>query len=572
MYESFFGLTGLPFQPAADRSSLYDAKSQRETLLALHDGLAHGAPAMLVTGETGTGKTTLCRAFVAGLDRSAFDPVVLSPARIERNAWLETWPEGAADAGADAVRTVDLLLPVPDPPPTATLLLVDGAQDLPPGALKALDALLDGATRAERRLHVCLFADPELRVRIDAAEHARLRARIDVDLQLGPLDPEETRGYVEHRLRSAGWNGEPIFQEEAFFDLFACTMGVPRRIDLLCQELMIFAFLARRRIDSLAVRSAAAALQGTSPAVSGEAVRIEPTFGPLPGPELEPRVELPPETRPGPTAAIASGWVKRPEAWMRTRTAPRATVAAQVDIELDLDIDLDVAVEADVDTEPKAETRQDARPDAVAERPPRLGPQTVTLLQAPAAADAQPTPELVADREAQARNEAMVALFASRARATEIAMRRRRWLVLVGVAVLAVGAVAAAYQLYLDQVGMDALARTGVGDVVGNAGGGTSGGGSLLPETVPAASPMLPPSPAPPPAPRPALEGSARPAEAPLDGPEPAEASGDATEPAVLPPLEAAAAAERPAGPATPCTAQAEALGLCVPLPSTVRR
>ena len=118
---------------------------------------------------------------------------------------------------------------------------------------------------APDRLQICLVGQPELRILLNAAQRSGFRKLIGVDRHLGPLEQAEIRLYVEHRLHRAGWTGRPEFDDAAFAEIFIFTTGNPRRINLLCNSLMLCACLKKQqRIDAPAVTWAAAAMREDS--------------------------------------------------------------------------------------------------------------------------------------------------------------------------------------------------------------------------------------------------------------------------------------------------------------------
>jgi len=291
MYESHFGLTGLPFQLSPDTSFLFEGKGHRDALLALRQGLADGAGLMVLTGEIGAGKTTLVRTLLQQVNPDAFEVVQVAAAHLTA-ATLSDMLSIALGLTGDAAAHRGALISRLTAGLRSTLLVVDEAQHLADSAFEFLLTLMDAANAAPAglRLCLCLFGQPELRVLLDAPAQGRFRARVDIDRHLDLLDLAETRAYVEHRLRKVGWNGTPEFTADAFVAIFACTAGVPRRLNLLCNRLMLSAYLGpERRIDAVGVALTAAAMRAEFDAAPAPAppVRAEPaadmhrTQGPL---------------------------------------------------------------------------------------------------------------------------------------------------------------------------------------------------------------------------------------------------------------------------------------------------
>ena len=121
--------------------------------------------------------------------------------------------------------------------------------------------MASAAATAPVRLQICLVGQPELRILLDAAEQSGFRELIAVDRHLRPLEETEIRLYIEHRLHHAGWTGRPEFEDAALTEIFIFTAGIPRRVNLLCNSLMLSAWLkGQERIDAPAVTRAATAM------------------------------------------------------------------------------------------------------------------------------------------------------------------------------------------------------------------------------------------------------------------------------------------------------------------------
>ena len=266
MYDSYFGLTGLPFQLTPDPRFLFHGKGHREAFAALQESLASGARVLVVTGEVGAGKTTLVQALLASVDPASTATAQISASSLD----AETLSDRLCDVLGqpylpDALARRDALLARLRSGPLPTLLVIDEAQHLGPSAFELLETIGEGAAATAIGLQICLIGQPELRILLNAPERSRFRALIGVDRHLGPLEQTEVRLYIEHRLHRAGWTGRPEFDDAAFFEIFVFTAGIPRRVNLLCNSLLLSAWLSRqRRIDAPGVTQAAAAMRGDS--------------------------------------------------------------------------------------------------------------------------------------------------------------------------------------------------------------------------------------------------------------------------------------------------------------------
>ena len=263
MYESFFGLTGHPFRLIPDPSFLFMGRGHRDAFAALRAGLTAGARLMVLTGEVGAGKTTLLQALLPSVDPASTIVAHISAAHLDAETISERLSEALGlprqpdpSAGRDALPSALARSPL------ATLLVIDEAQHLAPSALDLFETLASATDLAPSKLQICLVGHPELRILLNAPQRRSFRELIGVDRHLGPLEQAEVRLYVEHRLHRAGWAGRPEFEDAAFTEIFIFTAGNPRRINRLCDSLMLCAYLKKQqRIDASAVTWAAAAMR-----------------------------------------------------------------------------------------------------------------------------------------------------------------------------------------------------------------------------------------------------------------------------------------------------------------------
>jgi UDP-N-acetylglucosamine 2-epimerase len=267
MYESHFGITGLPFQLSPDPTFYFDSKSHHRALDELRRGMAERNGLIVLSGDIGAGKTTLMRAFTAELDPVgvALAQIVSTQLRPEEllRATLSAFGVPSNDGlSLDELRQRLLrFLQSLACEGRSAVLIVDEAQNLDAEAMRLLGTLATLEASAGVPLQVCAVGQPELRNRLDAGALADIPDCIAVACRVGPLEGAETGSYVEHRLHKVGWRNRPAFEPLAFDEVFRCTAGIPRRINLLCNRLMLTAFLAADdRIDAAAVARAAADL------------------------------------------------------------------------------------------------------------------------------------------------------------------------------------------------------------------------------------------------------------------------------------------------------------------------
>ncbi|MBA3590641.1 UDP-N-acetylglucosamine 2-epimerase [Methylibium sp.] len=266
MYESYFGINRSPFQLTPDPWFYFASRGHHAALAAMRLGCSGGRMFTLVSGEIGSGKSMLVRSRLDELDASILVGYISS-------TQLSSEELRRAVCGAFGVPLNDQSIPSWEAQFAGLLaslrangrravLVIDEAQHLDRAGLAVLEALATGPPRDLPLLEVWLVGQPELRRLVDAPELAAFRRLIGVSCQLGPLEPMETQAYIEHRLRKGGWSGRPSFEAEAFESIHRCTRGIPRRINRLCNRLLLTSFLSSAvLIDAVAVARASRDLQ-----------------------------------------------------------------------------------------------------------------------------------------------------------------------------------------------------------------------------------------------------------------------------------------------------------------------
>ena len=263
MYESHFGISGPPFQLTPDPSFYFDSAGHHRALAEFRRGLAEKTGFVIVSGEIGAGKTTLVRALIAELDPAAVAVAQVLSTQLQADELLRAilFAFGVAadhNAQTDPASTVRQFLVSLHHESRRALLIIDEAQNLHQAAFERLVGLVAPQPDAQAALQICLVGQPELRAIVSTRELGPLRERVVASCHLGPIDQAETGSYIEHRLRKVGWGGNPSFDAAAFAEIFRWTQGVPRKINLLCNRLMLSRFLTQQtRIDAETVAQAA---------------------------------------------------------------------------------------------------------------------------------------------------------------------------------------------------------------------------------------------------------------------------------------------------------------------------
>src|SRR5579862_5856615 len=252
MYKKFFGLRENPFNVNPDPRYLFVTPHTEEALSCLTYGVQGRKGFILLTGEVGTGKTTLINKFLEWLHREGLPTAFIFNSRLNEEQFFEFMmtdfgiPCDAKSKSQILLRLNQWLLERYRAGETA-VLIIDEAQNLSPGVLEEVRLLTSLETSTEKLLQIVLTGQPELEEKLKIPSLRQLRQRITLRCRTAPLSLEETFGYVAERLRIAGANGEPVFSKEAIetAHLYAC--GIPRVLNLLCEHALINAYVDHLR-------------------------------------------------------------------------------------------------------------------------------------------------------------------------------------------------------------------------------------------------------------------------------------------------------------------------------------
>src|SRR5277367_2509031 len=269
MYTSFFGLAEKPFAITPDPRYLYLSERHAEALAHLLYGINESGGFIQLTGEVGTGKTTVVRTLLSRVPHHADVAVILNP-RVTPVEFLLTICEELGLEIAEADRSsvkqmVDALnqrLLSAHAEGRRIIVIVDEAQNLSAEVLEQVRLLTNLETPTQKLLQIILIGQPELRELLDRTELRQLAQRITGRYHLNPLSREETQGYVRHRLRVAGAIDE-IFTPAALRELHRVSFGVPRVINVACDRALLGAYTQdKRKITPALVRRAAGEVYG----------------------------------------------------------------------------------------------------------------------------------------------------------------------------------------------------------------------------------------------------------------------------------------------------------------------
>lgn len=256
MYESFYGLSSKPFQLNPDPTFYFASKQHRRATAYLEYGLNQSEGFIVVTGEVGAGKTTIVRGLLSTLDSEK----VLAAQLVSTQLDAEDTLRMVAAAFGVPTRNLgksDLILALEAFLVDATrrgkrcLLIVDEAQNLTPRAVEELRMLSNFQFETHALLQSFLIGQPEFRGVMQSPHMLQLRQRVIAACHIGPMTQDETQAYIEHRLKCAGFSRPPLFDSGAYEAIFVASGGIPRRINALCDRLLLSGFLAGKSEISL---------------------------------------------------------------------------------------------------------------------------------------------------------------------------------------------------------------------------------------------------------------------------------------------------------------------------------
>ena len=286
MYKEFFGLRANPFNVNPDPRYLFLTRHTEEALACLTYGIQSRKGFVLLTGEVGTGKTTLINKLLEWLRLQQVATAFVFNSRMNVPQFLDYM---MADFGIECsskaksqvlLRLYNWLLDRYRAGETA-VLIVDEAQNLSDEVLEEIRMMTNLETFTEKLLQIVLVGQPELEERLKQPQLRQLRQRLTLRAKTHPLSLEETKAYVAQRLRIAGSNGQPIFDTEALVAIHRYSDGIPRVVNLLCEHCLVSAFVDQQKMIAREVVEAVARdfdlSDGTAALAMTNAVPGQPT-------------------------------------------------------------------------------------------------------------------------------------------------------------------------------------------------------------------------------------------------------------------------------------------------------
>ena len=267
VYESFYHLRAKPFRLSPDHKFFFASRGHKAALAYLRYGLSQNEGFVVITGAPGTGKTTLAQILLKEMDLSSVVVAHLTTTQLDAEEILRMIAasfglryEGMNKTGL--LKTLEDFLLTQSRENKRVLLVVDEAQNLPPRSIEELRMLSNLQVEEKALLQTFLLAQTQFRQMLDRPDLEQFQQRVIASYHLTELEEDECQQYIESRLQHVGWQGDPQFTAVAYEEIFQYTQGMPRRINMLCDRLMLFGFLDEsHEIDEALVRVATDELQ-----------------------------------------------------------------------------------------------------------------------------------------------------------------------------------------------------------------------------------------------------------------------------------------------------------------------
>jgi len=247
MYQSHFGLREVPFSITPDTSFFFTSPHSQEALNTLLVAARSGEGFIKITGEVGTGKTLLCRKFIATLGDEFVTAYIPNPYLEPRTLMLALADELELTLDKDVdqhqlLKSITFRLMELAGQNKQVVLCLDEAQAIPLESLEALRLLTNLETEKRKLLQIVLFGQPELNMHLEQDSIRQLAQRITFHYHLGPLNKDDLEYYLAHRLRVAGFTGGRLFGRGAVAQLYAASGGIPRLINILAHKALMLAY------------------------------------------------------------------------------------------------------------------------------------------------------------------------------------------------------------------------------------------------------------------------------------------------------------------------------------------
>ena len=247
IYKDFYGLKEAPFNVTSDPNFLYLSHHHQEAYSHLSYGLQERKGFLQITGEIGTGKTTLCRAFLNRLDHNVKTAFILnpnlSPVQLLQAIVNDLGLPAKRRTRIDLMTTLNHFLLEQANQGGNVVLIIDEAQNLSLEALEQVRLLSNLETEKEKLFQIVLVGQPELREKLEHRSLRQLKQRIGVRYHISPLSEDEVGGYIHYRLSVAGSEGKILFPRKSLDLIYRYSKGIPRLINQLCDKSLLAGYV-----------------------------------------------------------------------------------------------------------------------------------------------------------------------------------------------------------------------------------------------------------------------------------------------------------------------------------------
>ena len=292
MYEKFYNLSGPPFLLTPDTRFFFSSMSHRRAIAHLVYGLDQREGFVVITGEVGAGKTMLVEQLWLQLNRENYAISKVVTTQVSGDDLLRLAMDGfglnvvPGTEKSILLHRFEAMVREQRKLGRRCILVVDEVQNLSFAALEELRMLSNITVDGKASVQTILLGQPQFRPILASQDAEQLRQRVLASYHLGPLSDDETRSYIEHRLKTVGWAGNPAWEDGAFDAIYAHTRGIPRRINTLCSRLLQFGALDEAsRITGAMVDEVAGEMN--------EGLNLPPTSAAPPVPDVAPPVPEP---------------------------------------------------------------------------------------------------------------------------------------------------------------------------------------------------------------------------------------------------------------------------------------
>lgn len=250
MYEAYYHFRAKPFQLSPDPRFFYSSKGHRRAMAYLEYGVHQGEGFIVITGEIGAGKTMLARTLARKLESQNLVMAQVVSTQLEADDIVRMVAAAFGlpheDSKAVLLNRLEQYLLACHKQGKRALLLVDEAQNLPSRSVEELRMLSNFQFNDKPLLQSFLLGQPEFRRTLQSPSLEQLRQRVIASCHLGPIGSGETEAYIVHRLQTVGWKGDPSFSADAYEAIHQCSGGIPRKINLLCDRVLMMGRLDKK--------------------------------------------------------------------------------------------------------------------------------------------------------------------------------------------------------------------------------------------------------------------------------------------------------------------------------------